>query len=358
MTYVNPKCTVKVLTPEQKLDVVVGDRYYSVSVTDLAKIMNTSTRTISRVIKNFSNVTSEVANHHDNHYERLVSRLDSDKTFSEESDNDEAEYTFKYNFILTGDTIAITKIEDISDVVVDNVCITRDHPKFDEAFTLLVSSFNKETRLVDNKIAEQVFFMLNERERIEKYTNGRVVVDFENQQLIVKSEEGNVKLPASLFDKISQTISEDGAEDKIDKYIRFAENLADNVAYNIIQRLYDFISCSSIEIDEQGFIVAYKKVRDDYTDIYTRTFDNSPGKTCSVPRNQVCDDMNQTCAEGLHVCSISYLPHYGQCVGNRVVRVKVDPRDVVAIPRDYNDSKMRCSKYTVIDDVTNEINKV
>jgi hypothetical protein len=101
-------------------------------------------------------------------------------------------------------------------------------------------------------------------------------------------------------------------------------------------------------------VIAYKIVTDDYRDIYTKTFDNSIGQTVSVSRNEVDEDPDRTCSYGLHVCGTKYLPHYGTATGggsDRVMVVKVHPKDFVAIPRDYNCSKARVCEYRVVGQV-------
>ena len=43
--------------------------------------------------------------------------------------------------------------------------------------------------------------------------------------------------------------------------------------------------------------------------------------------------------------------HFG---GERIVIVKINPRDVVSIPTDYNDSKGRACRYEVVDEIDKE----
>ena len=83
-------------------------------------------------------------------------------------------------------------------------------------------------------------------------------------------------------------------------------------------------------------------------DVYTGTIDNRVGNVVSMPRNQVDDLSERTCSHGLHVCSIGYLTHY---TGERLVAVKVNPRDIVSIPKDYENSKMRVCEYTVVQEL-------
>jgi len=129
----------------------------------------------------------------------------------------------------------------------------------------------------------------------------------------------------------------------------FLQNLMDNPSYRAVNELYDFLECSELPITEDGCFLAYKRVRSDFKDIHSGKFDNTPGTTIEMPRNMVDEDKNRTCSAGLHFCSREYLPSYGGwSENNTVVMVKINPRDVVAIPSDYNNAKGRCCKYYVV----------
>lgn len=134
----------------------------------------------------------------------------------------------------------------------------------------------------------------------------------------------------------------------MDPYVNFLDNLMDNPSKRSVDELYGFLEKNRMGITEDGYIIAYKKVREDYTDIHTGKFDNSPGKSHRMPRNMVDDNKDKTCSDGFHFCAFSYLPYFGSGPGNRVVIVKVNPRDVVSIPVDYNGAKARCCYYEVI----------
>lgn len=132
--------------------------------------------------------------------------------------------------------------------------------------------------------------------------------------------------------------------------VPFLENLLQNPSYRAVQDLYEFLERGNIPLTVDGDFLAYKAVRDDWKDIHSGTFDNSIGKVVEIPRNQVDEDPDQTCSRGLHVCSFEYLPSFAHADGH-VVIVKINPKDVVAIPRDYNLSKMRVCRYEVIGEV-------
>lgn len=138
----------------------------------------------------------------------------------------------------------------------------------------------------------------------------------------------------------------------IEPMIRFTEKLHLNPSNDMTKRLYDFIEAGNIPITADGDILVYKAIRQDWTDIHSGRFDNSIGKVVKVARNQVDEDPDRTCSYGLHVCSFEYLPFFSHSNGHVVV-CRVNPADVVAIPRDYNDSKMRVCRYEIIGEVEN-----
>lgn len=136
--------------------------------------------------------------------------------------------------------------------------------------------------------------------------------------------------------------------------LKFLHKLMQNPKEDIFLELFDFMSVSGLPITAEGDFIAYKIVRDNYLDIYSGTMDNTPGKPVTMPPALVDSDRNRTCSRGLHVCSKSYLPHYGSAINgsDRIVICRIDPRHVMAIPTDYNFAKMRVSQYMVIGEMT------
>lgn len=125
----------------------------------------------------------------------------------------------------------------------------------------------------------------------------------------------------------------------------FMENLFQNPSYRAVNELYGFLEVGGLPITDDGHFLAYKKISKDYKDVHSGTFDNSIGAVCEMPRHLVDEDKNRTCSDGLHFCSYDYLSKFG---GERVVVIKINPRDVVAIPSDYNDTKGRTCRYEVL----------
>lgn len=133
----------------------------------------------------------------------------------------------------------------------------------------------------------------------------------------------------------------------LDPMNAFMDNLKQNPSYRVREQLYAFLEKGGCAITEDGCFLTYKAIREDWKDIHSGRFDNSIGKVVSMPRTHVDDDPNRTCSAGLHVCSFDYLPHFSHANGH-VVCCKVNPKDVVSIPADYNNTKMRVCEYEVV----------
>lgn len=131
-------------------------------------------------------------------------------------------------------------------------------------------------------------------------------------------------------------------------FVKFFENILKNPSKDSIMDLYAFLENNDLPITDDGCFLAYKGVDYDYKDQYSHTFDNHVGCIVRMSRDQVNPDRNQVCSYGLHVCSRSYLS--GWSCGH-IMLVKVNPKDVVAVPIDYNNAKMRVCEYTVINEV-------
>jgi hypothetical protein len=130
--------------------------------------------------------------------------------------------------------------------------------------------------------------------------------------------------------------------------VKFTENLLENPSRRAVTELYLFLEKGNLPITSDGHFLAYKKVRDDYLDVYSGTIDNSVGQVVEMERNRVDDDKNNTCSYGLHFCSKDYLQSFS---GDRIVILKINPRDVVSIPTDYAFTKGRTCRYEVIGEV-------
>jgi len=133
--------------------------------------------------------------------------------------------------------------------------------------------------------------------------------------------------------------------------VKFFDNLMQNPSSSSVNELYTFLEHRALPITEDGHFLAYKHVRDDWTDIWTGKIDNSVGKVVEIIRNQVDDDRNKGCSYGLHCGTIEYVKNYsgsGCNDGGHYIIVKVNPKDVVSVPLESNCTKLRTCRYEVL----------
>ena len=191
--------------------------------------------------------------------------------------------------------------------------------------------------------AEQIFRdqYLNQ---VTKFTDGEVTI-----------EDGEVTFTgyvvrSSVTDKIV-SLFEEGFD--VTPLTRFLARVQNNPLITAREELYDFCEANGFMIDEDGFIIAYKKVNNRGFDIYTNTMDNNVGQVVSMPREDVDPDRANECSVGLHFAAYGYAQNsYGTASANRLMVVRVDPADVVAVPQDYGRQKGRAWRYQVIAEIT------
>lgn len=148
----------------------------------------------------------------------------------------------------------------------------------------------------------------------------------------------------ALPDVLCKRISEMAAKgESPEPFFNFWARVQRNPSYRSVTQLWSFLQHCGIALTPDGCFLAYKGVRGDFKDVHSAKFDNSPGQTHEMPRNQVSDDPATPCHEGFHVGALAY----AQSFGPRVVICKVDPENVVSVPNDYSCQKMRVCKYTV-----------
>ena len=135
--------------------------------------------------------------------------------------------------------------------------------------------------------------------------------------------------------------------------VKFMENIMANPSPDSRNELYLFMEKSQLPITEDGYFLAYRKVGGDYRSKTANpdgTYNmNRIGDEVTMKRSEVNSNRHETCSRGLHACSLSYLTSFS---GERTMIVKISPTDVVSVPSDYNDAKLRCCRYLVVGEHT------
>lgn len=173
----------------------------------------------------------------------------------------------------------------------------------------------------------------------------KLLIDFGNGRVSIS--EGNVVFDGEVVHNVITDRMLEMAQEgfNVEPIANFMVNLNNNPSRQAVQELYLFLEANNLAITPDGHFLAYKKVRENYRDVHSNTFDNSIGSVCEMPRNQVNDRRDETCSSGLHFCSLDYLAHFS---GEHTMILKINPADVVSIPSDYNNAKGRTCRYEVV----------
>lgn len=134
-------------------------------------------------------------------------------------------------------------------------------------------------------------------------------------------------------------------------YGLFLDRVMRNPTREAADMLLTWVERAKLPILPDGRFLAYRYVRMDYMDGYTRTMDNSPGRIIAMPREACDTDYNNTCSRGLHFCNHTYLSGMG---GYRCLIMAECPSDVVSFPQDGGGSKGRTEKHEALFEISME----
>lgn len=178
------------------------------------------------------------------------------------------------------------------------------------------------------EVADAVTFIGKTTKQRFSVKNGKVYVD--------KQE-----LPAPLDEYLMKLVDKGASCEPL---LLFWNNLKHNGLTDVRKRLFGFLIRHKISLTEDGCFLGYKYVRSDFTDVRTGTFDNTPGKRVHERRDLIDTNPENTCAKGLHLGSWDFV----KSSGDKIVAVKVNPRNVMCIPNYEDFHKVRVCEYNVL----------
>lgn len=154
--------------------------------------------------------------------------------------------------------------------------------------------------------------------------------------------------------------------------INFWENLRQNPSEDSKKDLFAFLEHNHIPLTSDGCFVGYKRVDDEFLSHHEgvwekdssgewilnreKSYDHTPGNIVSMPREKVDPIRDNTCSDGLHVAAFAYAKDKYTSAG-KLIEIKVNPKDVVCVPPDYNQEKMRVCKYESVRECVEEYKK-
>lgn len=168
--------------------------------------------------------------------------------------------------------------------------------------------------------------------------------------------DGDV-LEGPLADFIVNIAQNSDNESSYMAWVKFVDKLATNPSPESRDHLFMFMTTHGITVTPEGDIVLYKGVNADGTSIHAgygivdgQAMDgNLPNKVGSVlefPRSKVNANRGIGCATGLHAGTHEYASAFSR---GQLLTVVINPRDVVSVPSDHENSKVRVSRYTVLE---------
>lgn len=142
--------------------------------------------------------------------------------------------------------------------------------------------------------------------------------------------------------------------------VNFYEKVLTNHNGNSREQLYTWLSDRDFTITADGDFIAYKGVREDLGSIHagpaivdgvpqTGHIPNNVGSIVEMARGEVNANPNEGCSYGLHAGTWEYASSFGPVI----VKVKINPRDVVSVPRDCGFQKLRTCRYEVLEIIQN-----
>lgn len=146
----------------------------------------------------------------------------------------------------------------------------------------------------------------------------------------------------------------------------FLRRLEKNPSAASRSQLFAWLAAEGFTLTPDGMIIGYKGVSEDFRSL---TFGHEPvtvtpaggeptvhsghipypiGAEVSLPRELVNNNRDWACSVGLHVGTFSYARSFAGTSGsNRILLVLVDPADVVSVPRDADNQKVRVCRLVV-----------
>lgn len=140
------------------------------------------------------------------------------------------------------------------------------------------------------------------------------------------------------------------AEKGFEIYRKFVAKAITNRDPDAVDQLFRFMEANRLSLHPDGDVLAFKAVKSNYYDHHSGKVLYALGTTVEMPREKCDSNPNRSCSTGLHVGGDSYVKT--QYSGSKMLIIKINPADFVAVPYDYNNAKARVCKLFVYAEIT------
>lgn len=238
------------------------------------------------------------------------------------------------------------------------VIVAGDHPKFDD----ILDEAGKARPNVDRlrELADTTVLVETKFRKLTERISAR------NGKLYLDGDEMDTALTQKIVSMLDEGDEDWGA------LVNFLEKLYQNPNPNARDAFYAWLRERPFGITPDGDVIGWKRVRsaDEDDEAQFRSWHDGPavingepyeggdggvpqsvGDTVEKPRSEVDNSTRDECSDGLHVGTYEFADGQRR-YGDTVLRLRVNPRDVVGVPVHVGGSeKFRCCRY-VIDGVS------
>lgn len=225
----------------------------------------------------------------------------------------------------------------------DCLLATREHPNFLQIVARLEAG-------EDDPDTVRALFDVGVR-LIQKFSRLSERVTVATGKLFFDGDEMNNELAQAIL-----RFNAEGNED-FNPLVNFLEKIEQNPNPHSRDHLFRWLKNKSFGICPDGDFIAYKGVHQNDNSSNSGTaivngetvkgqIPNKADTIIEMPRSQVMFDPAQGCSTGLHAGNWGYASSFVS--GGKVLRVKINPRDVVSVPVDSSEQKLRVCRYKVM----------
>ena len=232
---------------------------------------------------------------------------------------------------INGKIISPDPVTGFINIVIDgkNFNIQASHPKFSDAITSIV-----------NNDYDEFMDIVDPASKLSKLYASYEGIEVKEGSLYVFGEQVHGVIAERILGLLNIGMD-------CTNVFKFILKLNLNPSKRAVDELYTFLEHKHLPLTDTGNFLAYKAVRNDYTDKHTGKFLNTVDSVLEMPRNKVDDNKEVGCSYGFHAGTVEYALGFASH-NDRLVLVEINPADVVSIPTDCNYQKLRTCKYKVV----------
>jgi len=205
------------------------------------------------------------------------------------------------------------------------------------------TNFDMILECVRNKDEAGVVDLLDVKAAVERVCCGDIEL-VDEETIKYKGEKINHVVVDKIFERLDLELD-------VKPLMHFLDKLMANPSKNSLEQAWTFIEAHNFTIDDEGFCYLYKGVNPDFTDWYTGTVMNPVGSVIKMPRNQVDDNFEQACSCGYHLGTFSYAESYAIRADGHLLLAKLDPKNIVSVPREGKGEKLRVCEYKIVEEI-------